>query len=279
MFKAEDTSMYSGVIYGLHNGDYDFRYIGKTTMLLRVRFNKHLNDALRGSDFAVHRWIRKNGIDDIQICIIETFSEDDIHLIDEREVFHIDQQRQYGVKKNLNMTAGGEGARGYRHTPEAIAKIKAAKKGWTHSPETRAKLSAAHTGRKASPETRAKISAAQVGRTFSEEHKAKLSLANTGQTRTDEARAKMSESARLRAPISEETRAKMRATSSVTNSTPEYRAKMSTVMTGKVRTAEHQAKLTASAKGRDTSKAVHTRWHINRGIVKEGCEYCVTSVT
>jgi group I intron endonuclease len=60
---------------------------------------------------------------------------------------------------------------------------------------------------------------------WSEEHRAKISKIMTGRHPTQEARAKMSQAARNRAPMSEETKQKLR--DRVINFTPEQRYRMS----------------------------------------------------
>ena len=171
---------HEGVIYGLHLGDYDFRYIGMSTKHKR-RYSDHLKDAKGGKGYAIHDWIRKHGAENIQMTVIETFDEETIGLIEEREIFHIAQARAY-YGKNLNMTSGGEGVKGI--SPEGRARMVAAITGRIHSPEEKAKRSASMRGRPVSAETREKIAAAQRGRKLSEEHKAKIKEAKRLNTYT-----------------------------------------------------------------------------------------------
>lgn len=62
---------------------------------------------------------------------------------------------------------------GRKHSEEALARIRT----YTHSPEARAKMSAARKGCKASPETRAKLSAVLKGKKRSAETRARMSAA------------------------------------------------------------------------------------------------------
>lgn len=78
--------------------------------------------------------------------------------------------RRSGVRLS-NVTAGGEGLTGHRHTEETKAKMRAAALGRPRSEETKAKLRAANlgkpgtfTGKTHSEEARAKISAARRGK-------------------------------------------------------------------------------------------------------------------
>lgn len=150
---------------------------------------------------------------------------------------------------NIAPTAGN--SLGIKRSAETRAKVAAANIGRKLSPEHRAKIGAAHRGRKrppftaewrakigeasrnrppASAETRAKIAAKGRGRKVSAETRAKLSAANKGRKRapfTAEARANMSAALRNRGPISEETRAKLRAAALQQKVSAETRAKHS----------------------------------------------------
>lgn len=76
--------------------------------------------------------------------------------------------------------------------------------------ETRRKLSEANTGYKHTPEAVEKIRAAGLGRELSEETKAKISQSHQGLKHSEETKAKMSEAWKNRGPVSEDTRAKLR---------------------------------------------------------------------
>jgi len=89
----------------------------------------------------------------------------------ELERFYI---KFYGRKSDggllINLTSGGEGLEGYRHTEEAKSKMSASKKGspgyfTSHTEETKERLRQSQLGRKHSPETRRKMSEAHKGHT------------------------------------------------------------------------------------------------------------------
>lgn len=147
---------HAGVIYGLHAGDFDFRYIGQSTNH-RKRYRSHISDSLRrGLKYEVNEWIRQNGEENIHMTIIETFTEDELHLLNEREKFYIAQQRAGYGEPNLNGDSGGTNTSpetkaklsavrtGKKRTPESIEKQREGMIGKAHSPETRAKMSASH---------------------------------------------------------------------------------------------------------------------------------------
>lgn len=123
---------------------------------------------------------------------------------------------------------GNKRAIGYRHTPEAIAKITAATRGRKLSPEHVASMSAVRMGHIVSEETRRKIAAAKLGKrrsdkplpqralAWSPEHRAKLSAAKRGRKMGPRSAAWSANIAaglrgKKRPPFSAEWRAKMSA--------------------------------------------------------------------
>jgi NUMOD3 motif len=116
----------------------------------------------------------------------------------ELEMFSI---QVYGRSALCNLTDGGDGTSGMKHSEETKAKVGAASKGNTYgkgntnclgripSAETRAKIGAASKGRTHSKQTKDRMSAARKGKKkakgkiLSEAHKAKLSATLMGNTR------------------------------------------------------------------------------------------------
>lgn len=91
----------------------------------------------------------------------------------------------YGRENLCNLTDGGGGVTGYRHTKSAKEKISIAGTGRITSIETREKLSKRRIGMVFSDETRRKISEAQTGeknknygKKFSDDHRRKISDAH-----------------------------------------------------------------------------------------------------
>ena len=89
--------------------------------------------------------------------------------------------------KGYNITKGGEGTNGYKHTEETRKNISKIHKGKTLSDETRKKLSEAMKGKNSpmkgkthTEETRKNISEAMKGKTLSEETRKKLSESHKG---------------------------------------------------------------------------------------------------
>jgi transposase len=98
-----------GIVYGLTlNGE--IRYVGQTVRSLYLRLKRHQNDATSGSQLAVHRWMRKNGITEIEAVVLqECYSRQ--HL-DMAEVAWIAMLKKRG-NKMLNLTEGGGGMSGF----------------------------------------------------------------------------------------------------------------------------------------------------------------------
>ena len=106
----------------------------------------------------------------------------------------IEGYRDFSNKKYLtNMTFGGEGTSGRKHSEEAKRKISESEKGKKISEETKRKLSEAHKGRQFSEETKRKLSEANKGKKSSEDKKQKISEANKGRKLSEEHKKKISE--------------------------------------------------------------------------------------
>ncbi len=149
----------------------------------------------------------------------------------DHEIFLIDCFRSLGAKL-ANMTDGGDGWSGMRHTDEHKQLMREKMTGRVMSAETKRKMSASAKARKeregnvffspsATDEQRAewakKSAESQVGKKLSEEHKAKISAAglgrvsaNKGKILSPDWRAKMSAAGKGR-PKSEEQKAKIKA--------------------------------------------------------------------
>jgi len=141
----------SFLIYGLvdpRSGQ--LRYVGLHAGDLTKRLREHLCLARKGRKIYVYDWIRQvlsaglnPGIVELEACGSEAEMR-------EAEVWHIAYWRSLGCRLT-NLTAGGEGALGYRHYDENRAKMSRAKKG---KPWTKAQLEAS---RKISPEIELKM--------------------------------------------------------------------------------------------------------------------------
>lgn len=110
----------------------------------------------------------------IYVKLIENVSE---NLAFAMEVFWI---ASIGRENLCNMTSGGDGTRGLKHSEEHNMKVSAAKKGVRCREETKIKISATKRGVKHTEEHRRNQSAGQTGRKFSAEARNNVSKALAG---------------------------------------------------------------------------------------------------
>jgi len=87
-----------------------------------------------------------------------------------------------GLKPEYNIAPTAGSSLGVKHTPEARARMSAAKR----SPKARARMSALRTGAKASLETRARMCVARVGKKNSSKTRARMSAGQVGKKKTPE---------------------------------------------------------------------------------------------
>jgi len=139
-----------------------------------------------------------------------------------KEIERIQELRELGFKL-CNLTDGGDGTSGYKHSEETLVRMRAANS--NPSAETRARMSVSALAKppvtketKArisiaksypSPETRVRLSAAQKGKKKTTETKKKIGKSNSNPSA--ETRARMSVSALAKPQITEETRVRMSA--------------------------------------------------------------------
>jgi group I intron endonuclease len=199
-------------------------YIGQTRQAFSRRKSRHLWDAARNNPCRFHAAIRKYGPEAFEFKTLVVGPAGD--WLSEMEIRAIEAYDSYN--KGYNDTKGGEGTLGSKarlgktHTPEARAKIGAARRGKPgtrlghhNTPEQNEKVRQANLGKILSAEHRAAISAGQKGRlawnkgaTHTEATKRKMSLSHTGAKRP----ASVGEKTRARllgTHLSEETKRKI----------------------------------------------------------------------
>lgn len=111
-----------------------------------------------------HFWnsICKYGWDNFKhIVIARGLSEDDAKWLEIELIREFDTTNP---NKGYNITKGGEGGNGYKHTEEQKQKISETHKGKTLSEEHKQKISEAHKGKTLSEETRKKLSKSSKGK-------------------------------------------------------------------------------------------------------------------
>lgn len=113
----------------------------------------------------------------------EGLSEQDALSIEEHLI------KQWAPKANL--TLGGQGPTGYRHTVEALQKTGSAQKALWQDPEYRAHMVEVHTGHTHTEDTKAKIGAAHRGQKRPEGTGEKIAATKRGKPRSEETKAKI----------------------------------------------------------------------------------------
>lgn len=116
--------MQPAIVYCVKNikKDNSVAYVGCTEKTLERRKSKHLQNAARGQISKFYSAIRKYGPDAFTWGVIEECASYMEALGAEREA----------IKKLMpryNMTSGGGGIKGYKHSPSSIQKMSDAKKG------------------------------------------------------------------------------------------------------------------------------------------------------
>lgn len=168
------------VIYSSVNGR---SYIGSAVNFSK-RWGTHLACLRKGTHDNPHlqRAWNKYGEDAFEFEILEECATDALH---EREQYYFDL---FPDKYNCAPVAGTQ--LGFKHSPEAKAKMSASRTGQVIPPETRAKISAALAGRKKSPESIEKRTLSRKGFTQSPEAREKIRQANLGKKQSLETIAK-----------------------------------------------------------------------------------------
>ena len=128
------------------------KYVGRTTLLLEKRWKQHVAASNSDSELHFHRAIRKHGESEFDICVIESCDDEQSG---EREKFWIAHHRSF--PDGYNMTVGGDGVIGRKHTPEARAKISKNLRGRIVSEQTREKIRQTRLGKRQTAEAREKV--------------------------------------------------------------------------------------------------------------------------
>lgn len=181
------------IIYGLEDPRTgQIRYVGRSSSGLE-RPKHHTVPAALAKEPNRHKasWLRGLVAEGKKptIRVLEAFESGDDLTSAER--FWIAQAK--GLAWPLtNLTDGGEGLLGRKHSAETKAKIGAGNKGKIISQAARDAMRAKSLGRKHTPEARDKMSAQRAGRRLSPEHIAAAAAGQTGRRVTAETRAKIS---------------------------------------------------------------------------------------
>ena len=164
----------------------EIRYIGKTIFSTKRRLYGHMHSTrATGHKTPVHSWMKSvlTHNNEVQIIVVED-SLTESQAFD-REIFYIRHYRQLGHRLT-NLTDGGEGPSGHKHTEEARRKIAAAGTGRLHTEESKQQIRKSLAGKEVSPATRQKIGTANTGNRHTEEARKKISAASTARMESAE---------------------------------------------------------------------------------------------
>jgi group I intron endonuclease len=131
----------------------------------------------------------------------------------------------------LNLIPGGIGSMANNQTGHKV------------SEETRRKISESNKGKSPSVETRAKISAASKGRSHTPETRERIAAKQRGRTKTDEEKARNSAAQKLKAPATDETRAKISKALRGKPHSEEHTRNAAAAKVGFIHTEESKAKM------------------------------------
>lgn len=144
-------------------------YVGQTVCSLKKRKCEHISRAkLHRDDYYFHNAIRKYGGYNFEW---ETIHEcNNIDKLNRLEIFYIGYYNTFGREHGYNLTLGGGGSIGYKHTKKSLKKISVNRKGKCVGKDNhmygvhKYGKDAPHFGMKHSVETIKKMSEAATGR-------------------------------------------------------------------------------------------------------------------
>ena len=107
-------------IYCLYNTINNKIYIGQSNKI-RYRINQHFKST---DDLPIHRAIRKYGIINFKIFVLELFEEEDRDKLNKSEIYYIDKFKSNLKESGYNLTIGGEGHKGVPMKEETKEKLR-----------------------------------------------------------------------------------------------------------------------------------------------------------
>lgn len=250
------------IIYLLHHPASKQLYIGKSAKgMKRPRGHSEPGQLKHYAHLPRAKWIqslKKRGLE-AQIVILEVCASP--NDLDEAERFHISYFRSLGFRL-LNLTDGGDGINGYRHSDKARARMSKKHKARANTDEGRQRMAEMANNYWSTDEAREKKRLERLGYKHPDETKAKTSAALKGKKKSAEHCAALSE-ARKRNWANPEYRARQVAAQKATHGTAERKAqaaewaKLSSHDTH--RSPEYRAKQSEIAKAACASDEVRAR--------------------
>ena len=170
------------ILYVITNTENGKKYVGITTKSVAVRWRQHLRRVAASSRHALHCAIAKYGEESFRIeAVAEAASLDALKALEVAEIARLGTLGDGGY----NMTAGGDGAAGYRHSEAEREARRQRRLGARHTDDAKSKIREAHRGKRLSPDHIAALVAANTGRPMSDRQRQALH----GREITDEERA------------------------------------------------------------------------------------------
>jgi len=168
-------------------------FIYKTTCLIndKIYIGKSQNKRIRylGSGNLIKEALRQYGKNNFVKEILEE-NIPDRKTLNLREIYWIAFFNSNDPLIGYNITRGGDGMLGHKHSPETIKKMKS----HSRDSEFRRKISIANKGRVRSDEVKKRISETKKGKRLSEEVYKRISEKRIGSHHTEATKRKMSES-------------------------------------------------------------------------------------
>lgn len=206
-----ETQYISGVIYK-YTSPSNKSYIGQT-IHEQTRFARHRR--MEG-DNKFHNAIKKYGFDNFEYEVLFTIYDERTRVkqkLDLMERYYINRYDSFN--NGYNMTLGGDGGSGTKHTEEfkkcLSKRMKENNPSWNMTDEWRKHIGNSQMGKKMSdkmkqltsermknynpmknPDVAKKVSKSKIGRHLSEEHKRKISEYEKGRILSEETKEKMS---------------------------------------------------------------------------------------
>jgi group I intron endonuclease len=171
------------IIYKIENLINHKIYIGQTTINLKYRWFQHKRAANLGFDFKLYKAMRKYGINNFKIDLLQQVENiDDLNILEQEMI-----KKYNSIENGYNCTTGGKN---YHRSKEFNMKMSIIKKGQFHTNEMKQKLS----------EKMSSKNHPNYGKHLSEETCKKISLSHIGKKHTLESRTKISNSQKGRIP-------------------------------------------------------------------------------
>lgn len=163
------------IIYMATNLINGMSYIGQTVTNLDYRIARHIIESKKPKSY-FQRVLKKHGIENFKWKILKKCKN--ISDLNKSEKYFIEQYKT-NKSNGYNLTDGGEGIVGYRHSEETKNKIRQKLIGHSVIDITREKISGNLQGHKQSKETKLRRKKTMKNIINSKEHREKLSYAVT----------------------------------------------------------------------------------------------------